>query len=1290
MDCRILPLLFFLFLSPALFANNGDPTTVTLCNGDKMTWKSYLLYKEMRSIDYDIEIDYMSNKNFAPFKVNTLNNSVGAWSSVIQMPLVASAAANLPDGRIMTWSAKDKLSFGGNLGRTWTAVFDPSNNSTVDFLIEQTGHDMFCPGTATLPDGRIMVSGGSSSNRSSIYNPGTAQWNTGDEMKISRGYHSAVTLASGATFVIGGSWSGGVGGKDAEVWSEKTGWYQLPGVPVTAITDGIVSNQPVKHDDYFPWLWTAPNGKVLHAGPSSTMHWIDPTGTGSWTNAGQRGNDGYSISGTTVMYDVGKILKAGGAGTFEEQTNANNRTYVIDVNGTNPQVNQSGNLNYTRNYHSSVVLPNGEVMVIGGIPLSNVFSDANSRMVPEIWNPNTGQWTAMAEMDVPRNYHSIALLMMDGRVFSAGSGLCGGCSTNHPDGQIFSPPYLFNNNGTLATRPTINSAPTTAAYNSNILVNTNAGISTFSLVRMSSTTHSTNNDQRRIPLSKTNLGGNQYQLNIPNRNILPPGSYMLFAINNNGTPSIAKIITIGDDINDCTPLNNPDLGGTGLEGTYFNNSDLTNPILTRTDPTINFNWGTGTPANTIGAETFSIRWEGEIEVPRAGTYTFFTNSDDGVRLWVDNQLMVDNWTTHGPTEDIGMITLNANSRHQIKLEYFENTGGAVLQLRWTGPGIEKEIIPQGNLFPPNPCGANTGPCNDGDPCTINDTYNNNCNCVGTFQDSDNDGICNANDQCPGFDDNLIGSSCNDNDPNTINDIYQSDCTCAGTLLGNNPDCNDISITTQAGSITVNGIDGAPVVSVQIFSSTWQTVHNCFADCNSPTETVSVAPGKYFVYVKYYAANYAFICQEDGTYNVGNGGCTDNDNDGVCANADCDDNDANFPKAPGTACNDGNANTTNDMIQSDGCTCAGTNTGTGNCNDISISTGTGNISVSGLDGAPITHLQIFTPFYNSVFNCAGDCDPTESVNVPAGDYLIFVKYYTGNWQPICEVSDAVAVTGGGTGNGDCDDVVYTMSGNDLTVSGLNTTPVSLLQIFDASWQGVFSCAGNCNPTEALSNLPDGTYFVKTTLLTASWAPICIKEAYATTGVNGVVTRKSDPNFLFAAKAEGFSVDLNWISNTAFKNKAFDIERSSDGLHFESLQSIESNSVLKDAHMQYSTKDHQPAIGRNFYRIKKWHHDGSFEYSPVEEVFFQANPASFKLYPNPAEAEVFVNLKEFAGSKAQVSIYNNLGILMASQSIEEIGHEPLRFSTIDYPAGLYLVTVQRAGGKIRTEKLVIGNL
>ncbi len=158
----------------------------------------------------------------------------------------------------------------------------------------------------------------------------------------------------------------------------------------------------------------------------------------------------------------------------------------------------------------------------------------------------TGKFTVMAPETIPRDYHSVAILLRDGRVFSGGGGLCGnGCTTNHADGQIFSPPYLFNADGTARQRPVINTAPVKATTGSTITVTTNSATPGFALVRMSAVTHSVNNDQRRIPLTPATVSGTTYTLRLPvSKGVLLPGNYMLFAINAKGTPSVATIINI--------------------------------------------------------------------------------------------------------------------------------------------------------------------------------------------------------------------------------------------------------------------------------------------------------------------------------------------------------------------------------------------------------------------------------------------------------------------------------------------------------------------------------------------------------------------------------------------------------------------------------------------------------------------------------------------------------------------------------------------------------------------------
>jgi hypothetical protein len=139
--------------------------------------------------------------------------------------------------------------------------------------------------------------------------------------------------------------------------------------------------------------------------------------------------------------------------------------------------------------------------------------------------------------------------------------------------------------------------------------------------------------------------------------------------------------------------------GLGLLGTYWDNIDFTGTARTRIDPTVNFDFGSGAPMPGMGADTFSVRWTGQVRAKVSGTHTFFTMSDDGVRLFVNGQLIIDNFTDHAPTENSGTITLTAGQKYDIRMDLYENGGGAVGQLRWSAPGLAKEVIPQTHLHP---------------------------------------------------------------------------------------------------------------------------------------------------------------------------------------------------------------------------------------------------------------------------------------------------------------------------------------------------------------------------------------------------------------------------------------------------------------------------------------------------------------------------------------------------------------------------------------------------------------
>ena len=145
--------------------------------------------------------------------------------------------------------------------------------------------------------------------------------------------------------------------------------------------------------------------------------------------------------------------------------------------------------------------------------------------------------------------------------------------------------------------------------------------------------------------------------------------------------------------------------GNGLLGEYFDNQNLTNRVGTRIDPRVNFDWGLGSPLAAVGVDTFSARWTGQIEARFTETYTFRTRSDDGVRLWVNDRLIIDQWNDHAATNHFGSIDLEAGVLADIRLEYYENGGGASIQLGWQSASQAFQVVPPSLLYAANDPGV---------------------------------------------------------------------------------------------------------------------------------------------------------------------------------------------------------------------------------------------------------------------------------------------------------------------------------------------------------------------------------------------------------------------------------------------------------------------------------------------------------------------------------------------------------------------------------------------------------
>ncbi|MDO7848565.1 galactose oxidase early set domain-containing protein [Hymenobacter sp. M29] len=266
-------------------------------------------------------------------------------------------------------------------------------------------------------------------------------------------------------------------------------------------------------------------------------------------------------AGTAVMYAPGKILVIGGGGpaTAATPTGVTNTVERIDLNaGTTAQFQYDAPMQFARFHVNGTILPDGTVLVTGGIP--NIGKNDLDAILPaELWTPpasgsGPGTWTTLNPMSEPRLYHSTAVLLPDGRVLSAGGG--GGAEyTDHPTAEIFSPPYLFK-----GARPRISGAPTHVGYGQAFTVVATPGSGTVArvtLVRLSSVTHSFNMNQRflELPITTNTVAGGTASVAVAapgSNNDCPPGHYLLFVLNSNGVPSEGQVVQV--DGNPCSSL----------------------------------------------------------------------------------------------------------------------------------------------------------------------------------------------------------------------------------------------------------------------------------------------------------------------------------------------------------------------------------------------------------------------------------------------------------------------------------------------------------------------------------------------------------------------------------------------------------------------------------------------------------------------------------------------------------------------------------------------------------------
>jgi len=429
-----------------------------------------------------------------------------------------------------------------------------------------------CSGHSFLSDGKLLVAGGEPYNTIDgawKFDPIAEIWErTAGDMAVKRWYPTVLTLGddSGRVLVASGVY-GALAPPLMEIYSESTDSF----VPMT-VTGAVDKAFP----QTYPGLNLLPSGVIFYTpvgfencggtpdptsspgnsvGESSCFSFSDAL-TGSWNDLGAN----FRTKGMSLLLlkleptEPDRVMVVGGGVPSDMTT-----SQVIDISTPTPTWGAKTSMNQARRNVNVVQLPDGTVFACGG------RDELNAPVYPcELYTPPPiNAWSPMDSLTLERAYHSVAVLLPDGKVMSTGGG--GDCALSFNTSlEIFSPPYLFNPDGTEATRPEITSFPDPGSgeivlHGSTFEIGTAdpCDISSVVMVRPMAVTHQTDTEQRVIQLSYTPSGATTLSVTAPDGRVYPYGAggghthaiagrgyYMLFILNNSGVPSVAKFIRL--------------------------------------------------------------------------------------------------------------------------------------------------------------------------------------------------------------------------------------------------------------------------------------------------------------------------------------------------------------------------------------------------------------------------------------------------------------------------------------------------------------------------------------------------------------------------------------------------------------------------------------------------------------------------------------------------------------------------------------------------------------------------
>lgn len=484
-----------------------------------------------------------------------LPHVAGVWRTLpYQMSINPISATLLRSGKILVVAGSENDAYNNTSGaQTYRiALWDPTGTDQNSVVAQRINYDLFCSGTAQLPHGRTMSIGGTTNyaftgeNRASFFDPATETMAQSASMIDGRWYGAAIALGDGRVMAWSGLKTSTTTSTTAQIFditSPGTGWGPSITEPFTP--------------PLYPRTFLIPDGRLFFTGHGSagsiaTAWFFNPAGAGSWTSSVAKTRD-RAYGGSVILpllppSYVPKVMAFGGGGSTGEES-----TEVIDLSVVSPAWQARANMSAKRRQMNSVLLPNGTVLLSGGSEVDETPDTPGK--TADVYNPVTNVMNPGGTASYSRLYHSTALLLPDATVASLGS-------NPGPRGkylsaiEIYTPSYLFDANDQLITsgRPVITSAPNSPiGYGAGFSVGVTSGsaIASAVLMRLGSTTHSFDMEQRMIglcgPAPQPACSGPSGTLNLtapPNGNVAPPGYYMLFVLDAAGVPSKAQFIEL--------------------------------------------------------------------------------------------------------------------------------------------------------------------------------------------------------------------------------------------------------------------------------------------------------------------------------------------------------------------------------------------------------------------------------------------------------------------------------------------------------------------------------------------------------------------------------------------------------------------------------------------------------------------------------------------------------------------------------------------------------------------------